>query len=53
MAEVLTRSPHCRRVDDRQKLVDIINQDPIEKHFVAIVERGESDELLKVVALGA
>ncbi len=49
MAELLAGTTDRRRVDDRHELLDVLDEQPIEERFVAVLERREPDVLLEVV----
>ena len=51
VAELLARPPDGRRVDDRQELVEVLGQQPVEQRRVAVLERGQPDVLLERVVL--
>ena len=51
VAELLAGAPDRGRVDDRQELVEVLGQEPVEQGGVAVLERGEADVLLEVVVL--
>src|SRR4030095_6678672 len=51
VADLLTRQPDDRRVDDRGHLLDVIEEQPVEQHFVGILERPKIDMALEGVAL--
>ena len=45
------RPPDRRRVDDRQELLEVVGEQPVEQRRVAVLERGEADVLLERVGL--
>ena len=45
------RPPDRRRVDDRQELLEVVGEQPVEERRVAVLERGEADVLLERVGL--
>ncbi len=47
VAELLAGETHRRRVDDRQHLVRVVDDDPEEQRLVAVVQRGEVDVLVE------
>ena len=51
VAEFLARPTDRGRVDDRQELLEVLGQDPIEQGRVAVLERGQADVPLEVVGL--
>ncbi len=51
MAELLAREADRRRVDDRQELLEIVDEQPVEQGLVAVLERREADVALEVVGL--
>ncbi len=51
VAEFLARSPHSRRVDDRQELLEVFGKEPVEQGRVAVLEGGQPDVLLERVIL--
>ena len=51
VAELLARPPDRRRVDDRQELLEVLGQHPVEERGVAVLEGGQADVLLEVVGL--
>ena len=51
VAELLTRETDGRRVDDRQELLEIVDEEAVEQGLVAVVECGEADIPLEVIAL--
>ena len=53
VAELLARPPDRRRVDDRQELLEVLGEEPVEQRRVAILERGQPDVLLERVVLAA
>ncbi len=52
VAELLDGRTHGGRVDDRQHLVHVLADQPVEEHLVAVVQLGEEDPLLDVGVLG-
>jgi hypothetical protein len=48
-----TRLADGRRVDQRHHLLDVIDDEPVEKHLVAVLEVGEVDVLLERIGLAA
>ncbi len=53
VAERLACAPHCWGVHDRQQLLQVLHQQPVEEGLVAVVEGGQPDVALEVVALPA
>ena len=53
VAELLARPPDGRRVDDRQELLEVLGEEPVEQRRVAILERGQPDVALERVVLAA
>ena len=53
VAELLAGAPDSRRVDDRQELVKVLGQEPIEDRRVAILECCQADVSLERVILAA
>ena len=51
VAELLARATHGRRVDHRQQLLEVVQQDLVEERLVAVLERCEADVPLQVVRL--
>ena len=51
MAELLAALADDRRVDDRQHLLDVIEQQPVEEHLVGVLEGAQVDVPLEVVVL--
>ncbi len=51
VAELLARPADGRRVDDRQELLEVLGEEPVEQRRVAVLERGEPDVALQVVVL--
>ena len=51
VAELLARPAHGRRVDDRQELIEVFGQQPVEQRRVAVLERRQPDVLLERVVL--
>ena len=51
VAELLARETDGRRVDDRQELLEVLDEDPVEQGLVAVLERGQADVALEVVGL--
>src|SRR5262249_17725267 len=49
--ELLARAPDRRRVDDRQKLLDVVHEDPVEEVLVAVLEGRQADVLLQRIGL--
>ena len=47
VAELLAGAPDGRRVDDRQQLLEVLGQDPVEERGVAVLERRQADVLLE------
>ena len=45
--------PDGRRVDDRQQLLEVLGQDPVEERRVAVLERRQADVLLERIVLPA
>ena len=43
VAELLARPPDRRRVDDRQELLEVLGEEPVEQGRVAVLERGQPD----------
>ena len=53
VAELLAGPPDRRRVDDRQELLGVLREQPVEERRVAILERRQADVLLERVRLPA
>ena len=53
VAELLAGAPDRRRVDDRQELLQVFGQHPVEQGLVPILERRQADETLEIVGLAA
>ena len=53
VAELLAGAPHRGRVDDRQELLEVLGEEPVEERRVAVLERRQADVLLEVVVLAA
>ena len=53
VAELLARETDGRRVDDRQELLEVLEEEPVEERLVAVLECGQSDVPLEVVVLAA
>ena len=53
VAELLAGEADGRRVDDRQELLEVLDEEPVEERLVAILERGQADVPLEVVGLAA
>jgi hypothetical protein len=51
VAELLAGPPDDRRVDDRQELLDVVHEKPVEQVLVAVLQGREADELLELVRL--
>ena len=51
VAELLAGTPDRRRVDDRQELLEVVGQDPVEERLVAVLQRRQPDVALEVVRL--
>ena len=51
VAELLARAADRRRVDDREELLEVLGEEPVEQRRVAVLERGEPDVALQVVGL--
>ena len=51
VAELLARPPHGGRVDDRQELIEVFGEQPVEQGRVAVLERRQADVLLERVVL--
>ena len=51
VAVLLARPADGRRVDDRQELLEVLDQHPVEQRLVAVLERGQPDVALEVVLL--
>ena len=47
VAELLARPADRRRVDDRQELLEVLGEQPVEERRVAVLERGQADVLLE------
>ena len=52
VAVQLAGPAHGRRVDDGQQFHEVLDQHAVEERLVAVLEDGQADELLQVVALG-
>jgi len=53
VAVLLAGAAHGRRVDDRQQLHEVLDQETVEQGLVAVLEDGQPDVLLQVVSLGS
>ena len=53
VAEPLDRLPDGRGVDDRQHLLEVLGQQPVEQHLVAVAQVGQVDALGQIVRLPA
>ena len=53
VAELLARPPDRRRVDDRQELLEVLGEEPVEERRVAVLERRHPDVALERVVLAA
>ena len=53
VAEFLAGATDRRRVDDRQELLQVFGQHPVEQGLVPILERRQTDEALEIVGLAA
>ena len=53
VAELLACPAHGGRVDDRQQLFEVVQQDPVEQGLVPVLEGRQADVLLEVVLLVA
>ena len=53
VAELLAGAPDGRGVHDRQQLLQVLGQDPIEERRVPVLERGKADVLLERIVLPA
>ena len=51
MAELLARETDGRCVDDRQELLEVLDEEPVEQRLVAVLERGQADVPLEVIGL--
>ena len=51
VAELLARAPDRRRVDDRQELVEVFGEEPVEQRRVAVLEGRQPDVLLERIVL--
>jgi len=51
VAELLTRQPDDRRVHHRGHLLDVIEEQPVEQHFVGVLQRAQIDMALEVILL--
>ncbi len=51
VAELLAGPPDGRGVDDRQELLEVLDEEPVEQGLVAVMEGGQADVLLQVVGL--
>ena len=49
VAELLAGPPDGRRVDDRQELLGVLGEEPVEERRVAVLERRQADVLLERV----
>ena len=47
LAVLLARQPHRGRVDDRQELLEVVAEHPVEQVLVAVLQRGEADVALE------
>lgn len=53
VAVLLDRGAHCRCVDDRQHLGEVVGDQPKEQHLVAVVQRAQVHVLREVTGLCA
>ena len=53
VAELLAGAPDRRRVDDRQELLEVLREQPVEQRRVAVLERRHPDVALERVVLAA
>jgi hypothetical protein len=51
VAELLAGAADGGRIDDRQKLLEVLSEEPVEEGRVAILERGQADVLLERIDL--
>ncbi len=51
VAELLAGKADGRRVDDRQELLEVLDEEPVEQGLVAVLEGGQPDVPLEVVGL--
>ena len=51
VAELLARETDRRRVDDRQELLEVLDEEPVEQGLVAVLECGQADIPLEVIGL--
>ena len=51
VAVLLASVAHGGGVDDRHQLLDVAHEETVEEHFVAILERGQSDVALERILL--
>ncbi len=49
LAELLDRRAHGGRVDDREHLGDVLADQPVEEHLVAVVQLAQEDPLVEIV----
>lgn len=50
LTETLACLPHCGRVDDRQSLGDVVEQNPVEQSLIAVLQRPKIDVLVQIIA---
>ena len=53
VAELLASKTDGRRVDDRQELLEVLDEEPVEERLVAVLECCQSDVPLEVIGLAA
>ena len=53
MAEVLARLRHHRRVNHRHHLLDVVQQQPVEQHFVVVLQGTQADVAAQIGIVGA
>ena len=53
VAELLAGPADGRRVDDRHELLEVLEEHAVEERLVAVLQRGQADVALEVVALAA
>ena len=51
VAELLAGETDRRGVDDRQELLEVLDEQPVEERLVAVLESGQSDVPLEVIGL--
>ena len=53
VAELLAGQPDRRRVDDRDHLLDVVDEQPVEEHLVGVLQGTQVDVPVQVVVVAA